>query len=313
MYAAGSPPRATVKFGTARPISRLKPMDPDQPFRELVDELPDLVCRYLADGTLVYVNRAYATYHRQAAEELIGRSFLDLVPDEVRPDVAAALVTLKNLSRQNPVQVNEHRSGDGFGRIRWHQWIDKAVFDDDGNITEFLSAGRDVTERREAEQRIAFTARYDELTGLVNRRAILEELDRAVARATSRARSLGLLFLDLDGFKKINDELGHQAGDEFLAAIGATLAAAVRSDDLVGRIGGDEFVVVCSDIGSFPQLRGAAERLRARLGRMEPQCQASFGAAMLEPGDDGASLLQRADTAMYEEKAYRHASAAYLG
>ena len=288
-------------------------MDPDQPFRELVDELPDLVCRYLADGTLLYVNRAYAAYHRQPADDLIGRNFLDLVPAEVRPDVAAALATLKNLSRQIPVQVNEHRSGDGVGQIRWHQWIDKAVFDDDGKISEFLSAGRDVTDRREAEQRIAFTARYDELTGLVNRRAILEELDRAVVRAANMGRTLGLLFLDLDGFKKINDDLGHQAGDEFLAAVGATLAAAVRSNDLVGRIGGDEFVVVCSDVGSFPQLRGAAERLRAQLGRMKPTCQASFGAAMLESGDDGASLLQRADTAMYEEKAHRHASAAYLG
>jgi diguanylate cyclase (GGDEF)-like protein/PAS domain S-box-containing protein len=288
-------------------------MDLEQSYKELIDEMPDLVCRYLPDGTLLYVNKAYAAYHLKAADELVGTNLLDLVPDEVRPILVAELAKMHQLTPENPVQVNEHWSGDGIGRVRWHEWIDKATFDADGTIVEFLSSGRDMTERREAENRMALSARYDDLTGLANRRAIIDELERAVTRAKAVGRSLGILFVDLDGFKRINDELGHTAGDLFLATVGATLAQSVRSGDLVGRIGGDEFVVVCTDVGTIEQLEGAGDRLRGRLGTLSPPCRASIGAAMLQPGDDGAALLQRADVAMYQDKARRRSASAYLG
>ena len=288
-------------------------MNPEQSYKELIDELPDLVCRYLPDGTLLYCNRAYAAHHLKTVDELIGTNFLDLVPGHVRPELTDALTRLRQLRPGDPVPFNEHRSPDGLGRTRWFQWIDKAIFDGDGRIVEFLSAGRDVNDRREAEDRIAFNARYDELTGLVNRRAILEELDRAVVRAKAREHSLGLLFVDLDGFKRVNDDLGHNVGDQFLAAIGATLAESVRAGDLVGRIGGDEFVVVCTDLGSLAHLLGAADRIRGRLAALTPPCRASIGAALLRPDEDGAALLHRADAAMYEQKALRREGAAEPG
>ena len=158
-----------------------------------------------------------------------------------------------------------------------------------------------------AEERLQFAALHDELTGLPNRRALSEELERRLARTGS---SVAVLFVDLDRFKVMNDFLGHGAGDQLLSAVGERLRVAVRGTDFVGRLGGDEFLVLSDISGSVEEAVGTADRLIALIARpIEVDGQfvshtASVGIALPVPGAGTArDMLRMADVALYEAKA----------
>jgi diguanylate cyclase (GGDEF)-like protein len=161
--------------------------------------------------------------------------------------------------------------------------------------------------RHEEDQRRA--SLHDPLTGLPNRALILDHLRLALARSRRRPSNVGVLFVDLDGFKVVNDTLGHQSGDAVLVATGERLRAALRPPDTVGRLGGDEFVVVCEDIGGVTDALAVAERLAASLeapihvaGR-DVRIRASIGVAVsASDGTDPAALLTEADGAMFWAK-----------
>ena len=174
----------------------------------------------------------------------------------------------------------------------------------------------DVTARVEQDRRTRHEADTDALTGLANRRALERTLDAALARAGARARSVGLLMLDLDGFKAINDTHGHAAGDEALREVARRLRGCVRERDLVARFGGDEFVVVMTDLGGRSgAVQDSLERIREALA--EPLAingatvglQAAIGTAAF-PADGGnvADLLAHADRGMYAAKGARSGS-----
>ncbi|MCB0994406.1 MAG: GGDEF domain-containing protein [Acidimicrobiales bacterium] len=270
-------------------------------FRALVEALPDLVCQYRPDATLVYVNRAYAAFHGLDPAELIGRRFTDLIADDLRPSVGSNLDRLVAEAHARPRSVNEHLSRDATGRNRWVQWTDQAVFADTGELEGFVAVGRDVTERRFAEDRITHLAEHDPLTGLANRRRAVVHLGRALT-AVPPVPEVGVLFIDLDGFKLVNDTQGHQAGDRLLQAVAAALRSAVRQHDLVGRLGGDEFLVVCTQLDVAASLGAMTDRIRARLAALQPSVEASVGAVLAQPGDQVADVLHRADRAMYRDK-----------
>jgi diguanylate cyclase (GGDEF)-like protein/PAS domain S-box-containing protein len=166
-------------------------------------------------------------------------------------------------------------------------------------------------DRADLLRRLQEQATHDVLTGLSNRRAILELLDQSIARARRHNRGLGLFYLDLDGFKTVNDSYGHAAGDAVLVEVANRLREATRLEDNVGRIGGDEFVVICEDIS------GAGDAIRTRLAEsiskpfsgpcVEVPVGVSVGVAIWQPDDDADALLGRADHAMYADKAARGA------
>ncbi len=166
------------------------------------------------------------------------------------------------------------------------------------------------TQLEEASVELEHRAAHDALTGLVNRRRFAEVIDEAVGRQMRSARPLALLYVDLDGFKGINDELGHKAGDDVLLEVASRLIAAVRYSDTVARLGGDEFVVLCESTGTLGEAETIAERIvesmreeintsagPARLG-------ASVGVAYVEAVTPSSAeeLLRHADEAMYEAK-----------
>lgn len=275
--------------------------DENWTFRAIVDELPDLVCQFHPDSTLLYVNRAYAAFHGREPDDLVGTSFLDLVPSEFRPPVEANLERLVQAAFAEPVVVNEHLSRDARGRVRWIQWTDKAMFDAAGGLDRFLTVGRDVTERHEAEDRLTELVGQDPLTGLVNRRRALEELGARLALVRPGS-STGVLFCDLDGFKAVNDTEGHAAGDRVLCSVAGALTAAVRGGDLVARVGGDEFVVICDGLGGRSELGAVVSRIRLRLAAAVPSVSVSIGAALARPGERVDEVLGRADADMYEDK-----------
>jgi diguanylate cyclase (GGDEF)-like protein len=158
-------------------------------------------------------------------------------------------------------------------------------------------------------QHLAFLAHHDALTGLPNRAMFADRAREAVAHARRHAKSAAFLFLDLDRFKAVNDHFGHAVGDELLRAIAARLRAAVRSDDFVARIGGDEFCVLLQDIAAPREAAAVADKLLHELGQAYRvgehgiACGASIGIACVpRDGDDVATLLRLADAAMYRVK-----------
>ncbi len=177
------------------------------------------------------------------------------------------------------------------------------------NWTILRQRVRRVVGERRAEKRINFLAFHDSLTGLANRRLFLDRLDSAIVGARRGGGQVALLFLDLDGFKLVNDTLGHDAGDLLLGTVSARLVSCVRGEDMVARLGGDEFTVLLRDLEAMSQARSAAHRVLEALAHpvqimdREIFVGASIGIAMYpRDGDDSVTLLKNADTAMYRAK-----------
>ena len=181
----------------------------------------------------------------------------------------------------------------------------------DGEAPLVVASITDVTERRRAEQQVAFLAYHDPLTELPNRTLLAEHLEQGLARARRYGRSVALLYIDLDGFKLVNDSFGHAAGDELLSRIAARLREGTRSADLLARQGGDEFLLLLTDIEGDVQAvaERAAQTIRAALEApfvlrgAEVQMGASVGIGIFPRDAQSArGLLQFADQAMYRAK-----------
>jgi diguanylate cyclase (GGDEF)-like protein/PAS domain S-box-containing protein len=174
----------------------------------------------------------------------------------------------------------------------------------------FVTTYTDITERKRAEERVRHMALHDNLTGLPNRLSFNDHVELAIERAQAHGQRFALLFLDLDGFKKVNDSLGHDAGDRLLVKVAAELKAAVRETDVVARLGGDEFVVLLHDIESAATATEIAADIVGRLaapfdlGGAAARIGTSIGIALHpEHGSCRESLLKAADQAMYAAKA----------
>jgi diguanylate cyclase (GGDEF)-like protein len=169
---------------------------------------------------------------------------------------------------------------------------------------------RDITERKEAEERIRHLAHHDELTGLPNRSLIRDRLDQAVLNAQRNGKHLALAFVDLDGFKLVNDGLGHNAGDELLKVVGRRMGACLRRNDTLGRLGGDEFVILLPDVSDDAlALTPVLEKIRQAvtepvpIGDQAVQVSCSMGVAIYpRDGEDPKTLMMNADAAMYRAK-----------
>jgi diguanylate cyclase (GGDEF)-like protein len=186
---------------------------------------------------------------------------------------------------------------------------------DDVNFETLTKAMRYAVERQRSERRLVRLALSDPLTGLPNRILFADRLDQALARAARtsargrKAARLVVMFIDLDGFKSVNDSLGHLAGDEVLVEVAGRLLEQVRGADTVARLGGDEFTVLCEGVQTADGGVGLAQRLAASLAvpyateAGEAQLSAAVGIAVAAPQvEDAAALLRRADAAMYAAK-----------
>jgi diguanylate cyclase (GGDEF)-like protein/PAS domain S-box-containing protein len=167
----------------------------------------------------------------------------------------------------------------------------------------------DITQRKAFEERLRHLAEFDVLTGLPNRALFLDRLNQAIARAIRSSKSMALLFLDIDHFKIVNDTLGHEAGDELLAAFARTLQSSVRTSDTVARLGGDEFTIILEGLSGLDDAKAMAQTLVAKVRNVQTAegrlaaVSTSIGIAMFaEARGDAATLLRRADSALYEAK-----------
>jgi len=203
----------------------------------------------------------------------------------------------------------DHRIVRRNGAVRWVHERGAFQPDESGRAHRLLGTVQDITDRKEAERRLAHLAHYDSLTGLPNRALLADRLVQAIAYADRHELLSAVFFLDLDRFKNINDTMGHSTGDALLIAVGERLRATVRDTDCVARSGGDEFVVVLTDMADVRSVAKIAQTIVRRLadsyvidGR-EMFATASIGVSLYpDDGRDVETLVRNADIAMYQAK-----------
>jgi len=282
----------------------------------------DLAQRYLdvagtmiivldTEGEVLLVNRKGCAVLDRPEDELLGANWFDVaVPEHEREAVRSAYRRLTENAGPlaEGVESSVVTSGGELRTIAWHTTI---LREPDGSVAGTLASGEDVTERLAAEQQVTYLAYHDALTGLPNRTLLEEHLKLALERGRRSGAGVALLHLDLDGFKLVNDSLGHGAGDELVCRVAARLQHSIRATDLLARAGGDGFLLLLADLED--DALGAAEDAAAEIGACladpfmvagaELQVSASIGIAL--GSRDGAAaeeLLACADSAMYRAK-----------
>lgn len=239
--------------------------------------------------------------------ELVGHSFFQLIPkSEQLPDLQFQLSELLNHRRTELHHESLMRKKDGSTLyMSWHH----ALLPDTRDGQLILSIALDISERKEAEERLGWLASHDTLTGLYNRRRFSEELEKCVAQLKRYGGTGAVLFFDLDQFKDVNDTSGHQTGDELLGCVADLLRREARETDLIFRLGGDEFAMILREVDG-PTAGHVAGRMCAALTGIEIQgrgrvhrVSSSIGVALFpEHGEYVDELLANADIAMYQAK-----------
>jgi diguanylate cyclase (GGDEF)-like protein/PAS domain S-box-containing protein len=264
-----------------------------------------------ADGRISLVNRRACEVLGYREHELVGQDWFEMVVPPADREATQAVFKRMTAGDLESAEEYENRVVSKGGDERLIAWRHKALGDQSGHVTAVLSSGEDITERRKAQERVAYLAYHDQLTGLPNRAALQDHLMVAVARASRSGLAAGLLCLDLDDFKLVNDSLGHAVGDELLLAVARRLGEAKRHGDVLARAGGDEFLVLLPDVPEEGERSAlsAAQRVVAafqdpfEVAGTELHVTASVGVSLF-PRDagDADELLRHSDAAMYEAK-----------
>ena len=201
--------------------------------------------------------------------------------------------------------INRKKNGELFPS--WQNIC--AITDDYGEVIQYTSIFSDITEKKQAEERIQNLAQFDQLTQLPNRMLFNDRLARAISRSKRSKGMMGLMFIDLDGFKAVNDSLGHQAGDLLLQKVAQKLLSSVRDEDTVARLGGDEFTIILENLSHTEDAALVANKVlkalseKIQLGEGDAQIGASIGISLLsDDGIDSEMIIKRADLAMYQAK-----------
>jgi diguanylate cyclase (GGDEF)-like protein/PAS domain S-box-containing protein len=269
----------------------------------LADALSSGILAADQTGSVVYANGAAAELFWMSSAALLDQGWLAPVHiDDLEEVQAAAAAALSGLAHQD---------------VTFQLWIDAdharwvhARFSGLRSATGrngWVAALEDITSRRAAEHALSFQATHDALTGLPDRLLLRDRLEQGVARLDRHDAKLGVLFIDLDGFKAVNDAHGHAVGDTVLVEVARRIAGAVRPGDTAARVGGDEFVVVADDVDEVRSL-AIAERVAGAvatpidLDGTEVTLGASIGVTLAGPGEVVDDILNRADQAMYRAK-----------
>jgi diguanylate cyclase (GGDEF)-like protein/PAS domain S-box-containing protein len=255
-------------------------------------------------GVPVRVNAAMCELFGRPEEQLVGRRWTDYAhPDEV-PLWQAVLVRLAD---GHDTHADERRFLRADQSIVWASTNVTLVRDESGEPQYFLAQFQDITEQKNMEHALARQALHDSLTDLPNRVLLVDRLVHTLAGARRRGSQVGVLFLDLDHFKVVNDSLGHTCGDDLLRQVAERIAKAIRPGDTVARFGGDEFVIVCDDVSDLAIAEIGARVLGAlsqpsHLADEDVIVTASIGVAIADKNATPESLLRDADFAMYRAK-----------
>jgi diguanylate cyclase (GGDEF)-like protein/PAS domain S-box-containing protein len=269
-------------------------------FQRTFEHAP-MIVSLVAGDVIVDINEAGCAVLGRRHDDMVGTSAMDTVhPDDLERAIGA---TLRQLAG-DPTPA-EFRLVAATGREIWV--MSSAVvlpgIDDEQEL--ILTMQADISDRKALEQQLAYQATHDPLTGLLNRSAFLTHVEHALLRRNPAQYAVA--FLDLDGFKPVNDTFGHEAGDAVLVTLAQRLRAVARAGDAIARLGGDEFVALC-EIAGPEGARVVGERFRAAVeapvlvGGVQVEVGVSVGVTVATTGDDAAALLRRADQATYTAK-----------
>lgn len=261
------------------------------------------------DGRFIDVNPALCRIVGYTYDELTQKTFQEITHPE---DLDADLNYVNQLIAHERISYQmEKRYFHKDGHVIWIQLAVSTVRDDQGNLLYFVAHVQDITDRKCAEDKIYQLAFFDPLTNLPNRRMLLDRLTLGLTQAERFGRSLAIMFLDLDNFKRINDTFGHDVGDELLKEVATRLTSCVRGGDTVTRQGGDEFIIVLSEISEPDDAALVAEKIISSLNAPvyiaghALQVTTSIGIAVypINGTDNTMNLMNKADKAMYAAKA----------
>ncbi|MEU8538770.1 EAL domain-containing protein [Streptomyces sp. NPDC048717] len=280
-------------------------------FRSLVQGSSDVIMIAAPSGVLRYVSPAAAGVYGREAEELVGSALASLIhPEDLGAVVHEVRRFLAAAPAEEPTTRIECRFRSGGGS--WLN-VESTVNRHQGGL---LFNSRDVTERVRLQAQLRHNAEHDPLTGLPNRALFTDRVRGALSGRRATDPGTAVLFIDLDGFKAVNDRLGHQAGDDLLVQAARRLQDSVRAGDTAARLGGDEFAALILGDGTHERsarehrVHEIADRLRVTLsqpyrvgGGAEVRVAASIGVAFADPGVGSGDLLRNADLAMYRAKA----------
>ena len=289
----------------------------ERQFRTLAENASDFIGRWDRQGRRMYVNPSLARLMGGSPDELIG------VVTQGGPDGSFAPLSkaIREVIRTEAAMTVQQRFVDpADGDVRHHEVGLVPEFDQTGALVSVLGVGRDITasvRQREVLERLANT---DSLTGVASRQVLYARVPEILASCGARSGRAGVLLVDLDGFKHINDRYGHRVGDQLLREVGECLAGHVTPDDILVRLGGDEFVIVVHDIESPVDLSFLARDLRLSLAEVGngdelslPSVDACIGISV-HPSDGGDidTLLAHADMALYKAKRRGRGSVEYF-
>ena len=271
----------------------------------VMDAMPFSIA--FADRNFRYavVNRRFEELFGRHREQVIGKQTREVIGqdlfDQIKPYMDRVM--------QGEEVKYERESIDATGKTRHLEVHYLPLIGADTTVQGHFGIVHDITERKQSETLLHFLANHDQLTQLPNRNEFLRRLDEAVARAARYGHRVGVLFIDLDRFKNVNDTLGHECGDALLVAVAHRFSETLRGSDTVARLGGDEFTVILGEIGNPQEAAASAQRLRATLAQpfvvqgQEVFASASIGISIYpDDGADAATLLRNADMAMYRAK-----------
>ena len=309
--------RRSIRYAIARQAAEASLRESEERYALAVAGARDGIWDWdLTRGEIHFSSRWFELLQLSGVDE---RSAPPMWFDRVHPEDQVGLDQALNahLRGDTPYLEHEFRMRNGAGQTMWALCRAVAIRDDTGRATRIAGSLTDISDRKLAEARLVHEVLHDTLTGLPNRTLFLDRLDLTLKQQRrDPKRTFAVLFLDLDGFKTINDSLGHAAGDELLIEFGKRLSMFLRPGDSVARLGGDEFAILLTDISGINEATRVAERIHELLslkfviGDKDVYATASIGIAVSsepkyeKPGD----LLRDADMAMYRAKSNRTGS-----
>ena len=276
-------------------------------YRTVVEGVRDVIFRLDGEGRFTLLNHAWEELTDHRVVNSIDRSIMVFIHPDDR-ELSADLATPMVAGRAEEYR-HEFRLVGRDGIDIWVEAHARPIPDDRGGFSGMSGTLTDITMRHRLEERLLLQAFHDDLTGLANRALFKDRVEHALTLRSPDRRLVGLLFLDLDRFKTVNDSLGHTVGDRLLVAIGERLYAALRPEDTIARLGGDEFAILVEDVSTPREVLELAERISAtftapfRADEREITIRCSIGVVVASSGHRTADdLLRDADVAMYRAK-----------
>lgn len=281
----------------------------EESYRELFNEALDGIFQSIPGGPFTRVNPALARMLGYDSPAQLGDHVADMAGD-LFVDQGTRWEFMRELLDAGRVEAFEAPIRRRDGSVFWASISARTVWSREGEAELIEGLMRDVTEQHREVAELSRRASHDELTGLANRHSFQETFGRMLDQARRSGMNLAVLYIDLDGFKAVNDQYGHQAGDELLRQIAGRIRSRLRTTDLAARLGGDEFAVVLWDVSGLSDVEPVGRSLIRSLSRpvhlgdgMVGRVGASIGASLFpEHGQETATLLEQADQAMYAVK-----------